>query len=469
MRNKTIAYILIFILLLSAFSLTGCGSSFDEQSSNKLEKDVYALYEEFKTVYKEADSEYVISTYLYKWANDNGFVARKLGGGNLIITKPASVNNPAFPYSIIQCAISLSDTKQASQRAAIALATLLNLKENGKVGVLFTVSGSAFSGAQRLAVENLDSDYFIHLESGLKSEVNTGSASTSEYEMSLNLKTEKPTTTNAYQLSISGLSNDDSGILAGPHPNSILLLSNFLISCRASGLMVELADFQGGTDAAKYPGSASAVIMVSPNNESKLLARFASSLTSFKDKYGNDFSDAAYTLTPVTAPREVISNDDTAKILSLLYTTINGVYKTSEENGDGTTVAIANIGLLRTESKIMKINILARSIDESVLGEMADSYNSMAYLSDATFRVVNQSGGWPFGPEQAFAQNFIKVAKDSGLNGLSIKPTFIKSECPIFYAKKKDINMISFSVTNNDSFSDAKALLFYLTGLVQTK
>lgn len=459
---------MIGVLLLSTFTLTGCGSSFDEEAANKLEKDVYALYEEFKPIYKDSDTEYEISGYLNDWANDNGFVARQLGGGNLIITKPASVNDPAFPYSIIQCAISKSDSKQASQRAAIALATLLNLKENGKVSVLFTISGDAFSGAKRLAVENLDSNYFIHLESGEKSAINTGSASTTEYEMSLNLSTQKPTTTNAYQLSISGLSDDSSGIFSGSHPNSILLLSNFLIGCRASGLFVELADFDGGTEAGNFPGSANAIIMVNPNNEAKLLARFASSLESFKDKYSDDFADASYTLTPVTPPVNVISNDDTAKILSLLYTTINGVYKTSEENGDGTTLAVANIGLLNTTSKTIKINILARSVDEAVLTEMADSYNSMAYLSDASFRIVNQSSGWPFEDEQEFAQRFIAVAKDAGLDGLSMKPTFLQSECAIFYAKKKDINMISFSVNNNDSFLDAKALLFFLTSLVDT-
>jgi hypothetical protein len=467
MRKRITMNILLIALLLSALFTTGCGTSFDEEASNKLERDVYSLYEELKPVYDKAKSEYDISTYLYKWAQENEFVARKLTGGNLVITKPASVADPTFPSTIIQCNITQTESKQASQRAAIALATIMNLKENGKVGILFTISKDGkFTGATRLSVEDLDSDYFIHLESGEKSAVNNGSAGTSEYEMALAYEMATPTTTNAYTLTINGLSENDSGILTGPNPNAILMLSNFLIGCRASGMLVELADFDGGSEAGKYPGSATAVIMVNQNNEERLLARFTASQEKFQDKYQNDFPDATYTLTEGVPPATVINNDDAANILSLLYTTINGVYKTSEEGDNGTTLAIANIGKVSTEANNTKINILARSVDPAVLNEMAESYNTMAYLSNATFRVLNQTSIWPFDPEQQFSKDFIVLAKDIGLKKLSASPTFLLSECIIFYEKKKDINMISFSVNNSDSFLNAEALMLYITNLV---
>jgi dipeptidase D len=467
MRNKITIYILIMALLFPGLCLTGCSPSFDEEASNKLERDVYSLYEEIQQVYDEADSEYDVSTYLYDWAIENEFVARKLSGGNLVITLPASVADPTFPSTIIQCAISRTETKQASQRTAVALATIMNLKENGKVGVLFTINKDGnFAGADRLSVENLDSDYFIHLESGEKSAVNNGSAGTSEYEISLSYEMAPPTTTAAYTLTISGLPENDSGIISGTNPNAILILSNFLISCRASGMLVELADFDGGTKAARYPGAANAVIMVNQNNEARLLARFATSQEKFFDKYEDDFPEATYTLTEVAPPATVINNDDAANILSLLYTTINGVYKTSEENDNGMTLAVANIGKLTTTENTMKANILARSVDAAILAEMADAYHATAYLSDATFQIINQTTIWPFDPEHQFSKDFIEIAKDMGLKKLAVKPSFLSSECVIFYEKKKDINMISFSVNNSDSFLDAKTLLFYITNLV---
>jgi len=467
MRNKTTISVFLIAVLLFSLSLTGCAPSYDEEASNKLERDVYSLYEDLKQVYDEADSEYDVTTYLNNWAQENEMVARKLAGGNLMITKPASVADPTFPSTIIQCAISRTESKQSSQRTAIALATVLNLKENGKVGVLFTVTKNGdFTGARRLSVENLESDYFIHLESGDKSAVNNGSAGTSEYEMDLSYEMAPPTTTTAYMLSISGLTENDSGIITGTNPNAILMLSNFLIGCRASGMMVELADFDGGTEAGRYPGSANALIMVNQNNEARLLARFATSQEKFQDKYSNDFPDASYTLTEVAPPAAVINNDDAANILSLLYTTINGVYKTSEEDNNGTILAVANIGNLTTSDNLMKIKILARSVDPTVLVEMGDAYNATAYLSGATFKITDQTALWPFDPEQQFSKDFIALAKDMGLKKLSASPTFLMSECVIFYEKKKDINMISFSVNNNDSFLDAETLLFFITNLV---
>ena len=466
-KKKSTILILIATMLLSTLSLTGCGNSFDEEAANQLEKDVYGLYEDFKTMYGDSDSEYEISSQLYEWANDHDFVARKIGGGNLIITKPASVNDPAFPYTIMQCAISKDTPKESSQKAAIALATMMNLRENGKVAVLFTIAGdSGFAGARRLSAENLECDYLIHLEYGEPSTVNVGSAGTTEYEMGISYETAEPTTTNAYRLTIKGLSEEDSSILTGTHPNAILILSNFLIGCRASGMLVELADFDGGASAGQYPGNASALILVNQNNEDRLQARFASNLENFTKKYGDDFPDAAYTLTPVESPKKVIQNDDAANMLSLLYTTINGVYKTSEGSEGGTTLAVANIGKLTTKSGKMHVRIMARSVDDTVLAEMTESYHATAFLSDATFRVVSSSAVWPYDAEHAFAKRFLQAANDAGLDGLSVRPTFLKSECAVFYEKKKEINMISFSVNNSDAFLNAKSLLFYITGLV---
>jgi len=197
-----------------------------------------------------------------------------------------------------------------------------------------------------------------------------------------------------------------------------------------------------------------------------LLARFATSQEKFQDKYERDFPEASYTLTEIAPPAEVINNDDAANILSLLYTTINGVYKTSEEDNEGTILAVANIGKLTTMDNRMEVNILARSVDPIVLTEMADAYNATAYLSDATFQIINQTTIWPFDPEHQFSLDFIAIAKEMDLKKLSTSPTFLTSECVIFYEKKKDINMISFSVNNSDSFLDAKTLLFYVTSLV---
>jgi hypothetical protein len=233
-------------------------------------------------------------------------------------------------------------------------------------------------------------------------------------------------------------------------------------------MLVELADFDGGNNAGTYPGSAKATFVINQNNEARLLARFTTSLENFQKKYADDFPEATFSLTKASTPKTVINNDDAANILSLLYTTINGVYKTSEDNGGGTTLAVANIGKLTTKANKMEVNILARSVDETVLNEMTEAYHATAYLSDATFRIVNQTSIWPFDPEQTFSNDFIQIAKDVGLEKLSISPTFIMSECAIFYEKKKDINMISFSVNNNDSFMDAKTLLFYITSLVHS-
>lgn len=467
MIKKSIQYILILVLILPSLLLSGCGSKFDEDASNKLEKDVYNIYEELKTVYADSDSGYDVSSYLYNWGKDHKLIARTLSGGNVVITKPASVPDRSLPETVIQCSISKDNSKDASQQAAVALAALINVKENGKVAVLFTMNDNhAFDGAKRLTAGNLDSDYFIHLDSGENSAINTGTAGTSQYLMSLKYKRTPPIGTIGYKITIAGFEGGDSSQLSGSSPNPIIVLSNFITSCRASGLLVELADFEGGKSAATFPKRATITVSVDQTSETKFLTRANASRDKFLEKYLEKIPNLTYAIKKVHAPKSVISSDDSANILSLLYTTINGVYKTSGDNGDGDLIAMANMGKITIGNGKMKLSVLARSTSSSVLKEMLDSYHSTAYLSNASFKVVARTKIWPYSEENPFAKDFITVASTVGLKDLTAQPSFKQSECPIFYEKKKDIDMISFSVTNNDAFLDAKTLIVFLTQLV---
>jgi len=467
MIKKSIQYILILSLILPSLLLSGCGAKFDEDASNKLEKDVYNIYEELKTVYADADSGYDVSSYLYQWGKDHDLISRRLSGGNVFITKPASVPDHSLPNTIIQCSISKKESKDSSQQAAVALASLINVKENGKVAVLFTMNNNqSFSGAKSLTASNLDSDYFIHLDGGEASAVYTGSAGTSEYLMSLKYKRVAPIGTIGYKITISGLDGQDSSDLSGSNPNPIIVLSNFITSCRASGLLVELSDFEGGTSAGNFPSKAAVTVSVDQTSESKFLTRANTSKDKFLEKYLEKIPNATYVIKKVSAPKSIIRSEDSANILSLLYTTINGVYKTTSDNGDGDIVAMANMGRITVGNGKMKLFILARSTSSSVLKEMSDSYHSTAYLSNASFKVVAGSKIWPASKDTSFAKQFIAVGANVGLKDLTAQSTFKQNECPILYEKKKDINMISFSVTNNDAFLDAKTLIFFLTQLV---
>ncbi len=468
MKQKSIYWILVLTLLLSSISFSGCSANLDEDASNKLEKDVYNIYEELKTVYADADSPYEVSSYLYQWGKTHNLTSNKLSGGNVTLTKSPTAGDSSAPTTIIQCAISTDSGKEASQQAAIALASLINVKEHGKVTVLFTMTeNNNFTGAWQLTKKNMTTDYFIHLDSGDKSTVHTGSAASAKYKMALNFDRTTPTGTTAYKIAIHGLSGDDSSNLSGTNPNPIVILSNLLTSSRASGLLVELADIHGGTSAGTFPASASVLVMVDQTSESKFLARVNKNRENFLEKYQDKLPNVTYEIEKVTSPKSVISNDDSANILSLLYTTINGVYKTSSENGEGDIFAVANIGKISVKNNKMKVTIMARSIQSSILKEMAEAYHTTAYLSNASFKILSTHKMWPYNADNEFAQKFIDVATSVDLKELSAEPTFQQSECAVFYEKKKDINMISFSVNNADGFLDAKTLLTFMTQLTQ--
>jgi dipeptidase D len=457
--------LLLILVLAAGLWMTGCSSA-DDDADNQLKKDVYDLYESLQTVIADVDSGYDVTEYLYDWGETHGFVSRSLSGGNVIITRPASLPDPSFPYTIIQCSLDPAESKASAQKAAIAMAALLNVRENGKVSVLFTLrDGGNYTGARRINASLLDADYFINLDLGESGAILTGTAGYTACRSTLPYKTAAPSTTKAYKITISGLPGGDASGEGGLPPNPIVILSSLLTVNRANGLLLELADFGGGTSGAVYPSQAYAVVCLEQNSETRFLNRVASNQESFYDKYGKDYPDASYTFEEVALPSSVVASDDASRILSLLYTSKNGVARTSESDG-GDVLALANMGRLKLSGGVMTLDLGLRCLTDSLVPELLETYKASAYLSQATFKVLSETPGWPSAEETPLADLLDSAAADAGLKNLSVKAAFTQSECAVFYEKKKDIPMISFLVNNTDSFPDAKALVLFLTNLV---
>lgn len=462
--KKFTALILILVLAAGLF-MTGCGNA-DEDADNQLKKDVYDLYESLQTVIGDADNGYDVARYLYDWGETNGFVSRSLSGGNVIITRPASLPDPSFPYTILQCSLDPADPKASAQKAAIAMAALMNVRENGKISVLFTLrDGGNYTGARRVNSSLLDADYFINLDLGESSRILTGSAGYTACRVTLPYKTAAPSTTKAYKITISGLPSGEASGEGGLPPNPIVILSSLLTVSRANGTLLELADFAGGSSADSYPSEATVVVCLEQNSEARFLKRVASNQESFYEKYSEEYPDASYAFEEVALPAKVVASDDASRILSLLYTSKNGVARTSESDG-GDVLALANMGRLKLTGGVMTLDLGLRCLTDSLVPELLETYKASAYLSQATFNVLSETAGWPPAEENALAELLDAAAADAGLKDVSIKSAFAQSECAVFYEKKKDILMISFLVNNTDSFPDAKALVLFLTSLV---
>lgn len=467
MRSTTrkLTSLLLVLVLCAGLWMTGCGNQ-DEDADTQLKKDVYDLFESLQTTIADASSGYDVTDYLYDWGENNGFVSRSLTGGNVIITRPASLPDPSFPYTMLQCSIDATDPKGSAQKAAIALATLLNVRENGKVAVLFTLRDDTdYTGARRVNPSLLDADYFINLDLGESSRILTGTAGFTDCRITLPFETTEPTTTTAYRITISGLPSGEANGVGGLPPNPIVILSSLLTVSRANGLFLELADFDGGASSAVYPQEASVVVCPEQSSEARFLSRLAANQESFYEKYGKDYPEASYDFEEVALPGKVLDSGDASRILSLLYTAKNGVARTAEPEG-GAILALANMGRLNLSKGTMTLDLGLRCLDENLLPEVLEAYKASAYLSQARFRVVSDTPGWPAAETNALGELLEESAGDAGLKDLSVSTAFIRSECAVFYEKKKDMLMISFLVNNGDSFPDAKALVLFLTALV---
>ena len=458
-----IAVVVTAATLFFTFNFSGCTASLDEESASQLKNDVYDIYEELKPIYLDSKDIYEVRDHMYEWGKEHGFSVSKLAGGNLVITKHPSRNKKDSPETVFQCTMSQDNYKEHCQTAAIALAAMKNASIHGQVSLILTADiEGKHTGAKMLSRSYLNTDYFMNLEYSPETAVYTGSAATAEYSMSCPLTKSETAADKAYEITITGLSCVDSSDCSKKHPNPIVTIADLLTNCKSGGLIIELAEFNGGTSACKFPSSATAVIVVDQSSETKFLKKLEKCQDDFTDDYYNDQPNMDFEFKEVQVPSKVISEKYTSNILSLMYTTVNGTYSTTEEDGEGDPTALANKGSISTKEDF-ELSMCVRAADNGLLEEMDESYRKSAELSDMKFAIKDETPCWPFSDGGDFYKVLSSAGSQGGLDMPEPSSTFKKSECAVFYKKKNDINMISFGVNNGSSFEQSKTLVYFLS------
>jgi|GEM_PF-900447 len=462
MIRKSAAVILS--ILMCVLALTGCGAMSD-QFEKALKTDYSDTFNTIKTGYEEADSLPAMIKVIRDWAKQNDIFYRDLGNSNIALGKEATDNYKTADSTTLHCTVSTSDKDSCAINAAILLTSLKDAVDHGKLTLLFTSEkNGVFTGARSLPSEYLKTDNFIDYDKWSQDSLFTGSAETKVYNISKSLNTTSPANTKAYRLDITGLNGEDTGDRNVRHPNPLTQLGDLIYDCRSSGIDLELSKLYGGQTAEISPQDAHAVVVVNEDSEEKFIKKVESNISSFNDDNLSSESNMQYTYKACSLPDTVISDSDTDKICSLMYTLIDGVFIGTKEDGKGDPISIATLGKLDTRGGRIKAQIQARSIDPKATAEMDRSYKETAELNDMKFKITDVTPLWKQEYVGSLGHSFMIAANQADID-LDPGMTFKKTACSIFRSRDKNLHLISVGTRLDNDYELTKATVLFLESL----
>ena len=319
---------------------------------------------------------------------------------------------------------------------ACALTVAKTDTEHGNLKIIFVYENAVDS----TNIEKLSSKYFsdnsevFFLGNTNSSKIGLATGGYNEYSIAKNYKEVRSTYNKAYKISISGLPTQKINSKSVTAPNPIKRLGNLLATFKSNSIIFELASFEGGTDATITPGNATMTIVINDDATAKLEKSINNAIDKFNDSYSEKYPDASFTFEVCDVPSRVVKSDDSERIVSLIYTLLNGVYSTDE---DDEVTSYSNIGYISIKNKKIEIKASASSYDTSLLDEIAESYKTISALSDINFKLISEK------PVFAASERGSELAKNFVISYKSFKTTELNKMSVPEYAPCNQISKIN--------------------------
>ena len=396
---------LAVIVCVCSVTLTSCDTS-ESEKENEIKNQVYSYYEDIKQKMNDSKSEKEFTKSLYEFCKAEELKAIIAEGNNLVIDIPASEGFKGKESNIFVSEFSFDKKKESSQVIAMGLAVMKNAVNHGDIRYIISPEGKKESGCEKLDKKYFNGDVITSMVHWNKTQMFTKSSGITEYTMQRDIEYNKPLGNLAYEITIKGINetNDRSGNRSSGHKNPITTLSDMLSSIRNSRVNVEIASFDSNGEKDIYPQGAKAVIVVDKSAQSKVEKKFENTKEKFLDDVKEKDNNASFEYKLVDTPDKVLSYNDSAEVMSLLYTLIDGVFATSEPDYEGDILGVSSIYSASIGDEVI-VKLVGRYLNEDVRKDMDMTYKATAQLSDFKLHKYEHNDLWMEDEESEFFKN----------------------------------------------------------------
>ncbi len=313
---------------------------------------------------------------------------------------------------------------------------------------LFTVDEeTGMTGAKELQPGILHARMMLNLDTEEDDSLTIGCAGGVDVTGTGNYETETPgSDVQGYRVFVSGLKGGHSGgdIHLG-RANANKLMNRLLLqAAQQFGLRVSAIDGGGLRNA--IPRESSAMVTVPAGNTSAFEAFVAEETGTLQKEYAVTDPELKVEATQVSAPNHVLSGDFQERLLRVIYTLHNGIFRMSPD--------IA--GLVQTSNNLARVLIgdgrftvqcLTRSSVDSEKWDLARSLEAALQLAGADVTFTGDYPGWTPLPGSQVVQLASQVYEDLFGAPAHVDAVHAGLECGIIGGKYPDMEMISFGPT----------------------
>lgn len=445
--KKIIALIITACLIGTAvFVFVTCDKNEEADLSAKIEKKIIAYRTDLQDSSSTLTSSEAIKKYLCNWAESKGINYETDDYDNVIFKVKASQNYKDAPPTVILCGYDGEHFANCIDPISVALYVAKNNEETGDLTVIFTEdTNHTFSG-----IKQLDQNYFpnhanvFNLNGGSKNMWSTATAGNGCYTFSGGIDRTEPKGNQAYKISISGLPGGVPDEKIASYPNPIKELGDLLAYFKTNSVIFELAKMTGGTSGSLYPKSASCTIVINENDYEKFEKRITTAMENFNDKY--EAYGAVYSYKEVKTPDTVLTSEDMNKLVSFLYTMVDGVYERDEEDE---ILSITNIGAIKCIGGNCTVYASGNSLTDTGLNQIDLSYTTICGLSNIEYDKTSATDDWSIQKpeEDAFVLDVADAFKEYSEGTMKYRDNIAVTNCS--YVKEKNPNCNVMNITVN--------------------
>lgn len=427
------------------FALTTCEKEEEVDLSAKVKKKITAYRTDLEDSAATLTSSEAVKKYLCNWAESKGIDYETDDADNVILQVEASEAYKDAEPTVLVCGYDAEHLNNCIDPISVALYVAKNNEATGELTVIFTEDEDhEFNG-----IKELDDSYFTDdsnvfvLNGGAKNMWSTTTAGNAAYTFSSAIERTETRGNKAYEISITGLPGGVPDEKIASYPNPIKELGDLLAYFKTNSVIYELDEINGGTSGSLYPKEASCVIVIDENDYEKFEKRITTAIDNFNDKYERYGATYAYEETEV--PESVLSTDDMNKLISILYTLIDGVYERDE---DDNIISITNIGAIECADDTCTVSASGNSITEIGLNQLDLSYTTICGLSELEFEKTSSQEGWSIEKpeEDPFVQEVAAVFKEYSDGTMEYRDNIAVTNCSYIHDMNPDCDLMSISV-----------------------
>jgi hypothetical protein len=428
---------IIGIIVVVVGLLGSCGF-FLNPGETSIKDDIYDEYETMMDAFVEVISIADVSDYLLFRAQTLGVQGHKDRSQSVIIETAGTNYSEEGPPITIECGFSLDNLAEDLRAVAISLVLLKEIDGAHPLRIIFTpYEEENYFGAAKIPASYLKDIEMIHLNTKYPNEVVNQGASLKFAYIERKVKMITPSYKIAYRVTIEGFNEE----LATPDfsntPNAIRELGVLFATCKSKGMLFEIGDFSGGGGTNFSPISGSAIMVINQNDMKSLEYYYGKMESRLIKAYQEEHPNIFVTMSAIEAPPSVLSNEDTDRLVSFIYTIFNGFCGESE-------YAFSTLNKVATSKSKFSCNLLVLDLYNPEAIEENNDLDVICNLNDMDFRLKEINQGWYQDPESEFIKSFLeKIDKKP-------KGSFYDSPLVEYQRRKNNTEMLSYGVDLKD-------------------